>query len=109
MFNQREIMRMMQRMGMNMKEIKAKKVIIETEDGNIIINEPSVSKIVAQGKSIYQISGAEEIESFSKEDINIVKEKTGVNEEDAKEALKKSKGDIAEAIMMLQAQKDNEQ
>lgn len=100
-------MRMMQRMGMNMKEIKAKRVIIETDTGRIIITNPSVSKISAQGKATYQISGNEETENFNEEDITIIVDKTKVSEDKARNALKKSNGDIAEAIMMLGTENEN--
>jgi nascent polypeptide-associated complex subunit alpha len=57
-----------------------------------------------QGQETYQITGEaveEAGESFSDEDVAMVVEKSGKSVEEVKEALEKSDGDIAEAIMNL--------
>lgn len=95
----------MKQMGMSQDEISAEKVIIEKSDGsNIIIDNPSVTKINMQGQQSFQIAGQVREEtaapSISEEDIKSVAEKTGKSESEAKEALEKT-GDLAEAILDL--------
>ncbi|MEM1988609.1 MAG: nascent polypeptide-associated complex protein [Candidatus Woesearchaeota archaeon] len=102
MFNQRELMKAMQRMGMNMSEIEAEEVIIVKKDGKQLkIKNPSVSKINIQGQSIFQISGIEEEINYSEEDIQMIIEQCNVSREEAIKALKETNGDLAEAILKL--------
>jgi len=102
--NPKQIQGMMKKMGIAQVDINAKRVIIECEDKNIIIDEPSVARIAMQGQVSYQISGPEHeesAESFSEADVKMVIEKTGKSKEKVIEALKKNDGDIAETIMQL--------
>ncbi len=103
---------MMKQMGMSQTEIDAKRVIIECEDKNIVIENPSVMKIKMQGQENFQISGdinevnpsssSEDDENSNiAEDIKTIIEKTGCSEEQAKKALEESGGDLAEAILSL--------
>ncbi len=93
---------MMRQMGIESKEIPASKVVIETEDGNLIISNPQVTEINMQGQKSFQIAGDVSKEaSISKEDIEMVVSQAGCSAEEAEAALKKSGGDIAEAIMSL--------
>ncbi len=94
----------MKQMGISQNEISASRVIIESEDKKIIIENPSVSKIGMQGQESFQISGdvreeADEVK-ISEEDIKQIVEKTGCTESQASEALEKT-GDLAEAILEL--------
>ncbi len=99
----RQMKRMMKQMGINSTEIEAKRVIIETDGENIIIENPSITKIDAQGQISYQISGEEKKETaISEEDITLIMEQTNVDKETATNALKNKNGDIAEAILFLQ-------
>ena len=95
---------MMKKMGISQTNLPVKRVTFEMEDSNLIIDEPSVTKISMQGQVSYQVVGEEREESasdFSEEDVKMVMEKTSKSEEEVREALEKSKGDIAEAIMGL--------
>ncbi|MDD5192198.1 MAG: nascent polypeptide-associated complex protein [Candidatus Nanoarchaeia archaeon] len=97
---------MMKQMGISQNEIDATRVIIETPEKNIIINNPSVVKINMQGQDSFQISGdisEEEAteEDNSEEDIKTIIEKTGCSEPKAKKALEDADGDLAEAILSL--------
>ncbi len=97
---------MMKQMGIKQQEIEAERVIIEkSEGGKIIIENPSIQKIVMQGQESWQITGEarEEVveEGIREEDVKLVAEKTGKSEEEAMEALKEANGDIAEAILNL--------
>ena len=93
---------MMKQMGIKQEDIPALRVIIEKEDGKIIIDDPQVTKIVMQGQESWQISGrAREDEGISQSDIELVMEKAGVSEDKAREALEKHGGDIAQTIISL--------
>ncbi len=99
----RQMKRMMKQMGINSTEIQAKRVIIETDGAKIIIENPNITKIDAQGDVSYQISGDEREETaISEEDINMVMEQTNVDKQTAESALKEKHGDLAEAILYLQ-------
>lgn len=104
--NPRKMQQMMKKMGIKQVEIPATEVIIKTEDKDIVITEPSVSKVNMMGQETFQISGSiqerEKQIEISEEDIKTVMEQAGVDESKAKEALKETKGDIAQAILNLQ-------
>ncbi len=101
--------------GMDMKKLKklmkdvekipAHRVIIEGEQ-KIIIENPDVMKINMMGQETFQVVGESRIEesneeSFTEEDIEMVKNQTGKSEEEVIEALEKNDGDIAKTIMDL--------
>ena len=104
--NPRQMNQMMKRLGINVKEIEnVKKVIIQTDTKEYIFDGAEVTVMDAQGQKTYQITGrpriVEKKEEIPKEDIDLVIEQTGKSREEAKIALKETKGDIAEAIMKL--------
>ncbi len=102
--NPAKIQGMMKKMGISQIPLNVKRVLFEMEEGNLVIDEPSVIKIKMQGQESYQITGEAREESkevFSEEDIKIVMEKTGKSKEEIREALEKSKGDIAKTIIEL--------
>ena len=97
---------LMKQMGVSQEEIDAGRVIIECDDRKIIIERPSVMKIDMQGQISFQISGnineeIEEKKDSTEEDIKTIIEKTECSEEQAREALKKTRGDLTEAILSL--------
>ena len=95
---------MMKKMGISQTPLNVRKVIFEMDEGNLVIDDASVVRIMMQGQETYQVSGEavkEELESFSEEDVGMVVEKTGKSEGEVREALEASEGDIAEAIMEL--------
>jgi nascent polypeptide-associated complex subunit alpha len=102
--NPKKMQAVMRQMGMSQEEIEAIRVIIEKEDNfRIIIDNPSVIKIKMQGQENFQISGdirEDDGGNISEEDIRAIMEKTGVDEQKAREVLKKT-GDLAEAILEL--------
>jgi nascent polypeptide-associated complex subunit alpha len=103
----RTLKNMMAKMGIKSSEVNADKVVISCADRDIIITEPQVTMIEAQGTKSFQIAGTITEEEkhisleISEDDIKMVMESTGASEEQAKEALKKSEGDIAKAILEL--------
>jgi nascent polypeptide-associated complex subunit alpha len=94
---------MMKQLGISQEEIDALRVIIEKEDGRIIIENPSVTKIDMHGQESFQISGEIREESgffISEEDIKIIQEKTGASEKEARKALEETH-DLTNAILKL--------
>lgn len=100
--NDRQLKIMMKKMGINIKEMDAKKVIIETEDKEYIFRNPVVNIMEVKGEKTYQITGNVEIKSkINEADIELVAEKTGKSKEEARKALEDAEGDIAQAIINL--------
>ena len=108
----RDAKRMMQKMGMKIDEIDGvTEVLIRTATREIIIEEPVVTSVVAQGQRMYQITGGSAHErtpsaeaaqpEVPEEDVNLVATQTGKTVDEAKAALKESGGDLAEAILRL--------
>lgn len=104
--NPKKMQGMMKQLGIEMSEINnAEQVIIKTTDGDIIIDNPSISIMRAQGVDTYQING--DVRTAPKElvipdeDVRLVCEQTGASEEEAKKALSEKNGDLAEAILAL--------
>jgi len=106
--NPRMMKQAMKRMGIQQVEIPAIEVIIKTEDKEIVITEPSVSKVNMMGQETFQISGqVNEREKtaeaeINEDDIRTVMEQANVDKKKAKEALERANGDLAKAIMDLQ-------
>jgi len=107
--NPKKMQAMMKQLGIQQQEIDASRVIIECEDKDIVIENPSVTKVNMQGQETFQIAGEaiekekgeiDESESFNDEDIKTIMEKTGCTEEQAKASLEKT-NDLAESIMEL--------
>jgi nascent polypeptide-associated complex subunit alpha len=104
--NPRQMERMMRKMGLNMEEVSdAKRVIIETETKEIIIENPSVTIMNVQGEKTFQIQGrmTEKVlkAEIPEEDIQLVMGQTGVDREKAIKALEEADGEPAEAIINL--------
>lgn len=103
----RQTRRMMDRMGINMKEIPGvEEVIIKTSSKDIYIRGAAVSEVVAQGNRIFQVMGeVEEVEKqqtkFSEEDVLLVQQQANVTKEKAVIALEESDGEVAKAILRL--------
>jgi len=100
--NQRKMEQMMHQMGIKSRKIEAKKITIETEEGNYVIFDPEVIEIDMRGQKSLQVSGKMVFEeTIKEEDVKLVMEQTGCSERQAKEVLQKAKGNIAEAILLL--------
>jgi nascent polypeptide-associated complex subunit alpha len=103
--NPRNMGRMMKQMGIKNEEINAKKVIIETDEGKLVFDAPSVQLMEMQGQKTYTVIGEPKVESeIPDDDIKMVVDQAGVSEEEAKNALKEADGDIAEAIIKLKGE-----
>ncbi|MCL4355877.1 MAG: transcription factor [Nitrososphaerota archaeon] len=103
----RNARRMMDRLGINMKEIpNVQEVVIKTPEVEMHITNASVSEVNAQGQRMFQVAGdVEEVEverkTFSEEDILLVQQQTGASREKAVAALDQSDGEVARAILKL--------
>jgi nascent polypeptide-associated complex subunit alpha len=98
---------MLKSMGIDIDEIEgAKDVIIHCQDKDIIINNPQVAIMDAKGVRTFQISGdvvEQPLLVIPDSDIELVVAQTNVSPEKAKAALLEANGDIASAIMKLNA------
>ena len=109
----REQERLLKRLGINLEELPGvKEVRIIGEDATRVIRDPSVYKVNSPGQTMYQIVGTEEIlqeegeieeEEYvpADEDVALVAQRTGKSLEQAKTALVSTKGDLAQAILLL--------
>lgn len=106
--NPKQMQGMMKKMGISQEDIPAKRVIFETDEGDWVIDEPSVTRIKMQGQESYQVMGEarfqETAELFKEEDVKMVVEKAGVDREVAIEYLQKNEGDIAATIVALKSE-----
>ena len=108
----RQTRRLMEKMGMDLKEIPdVKEVLIRTGTKEISIKEASVSEINTKGMKIFQVMGADTEEKeidkpdFSEEDVILVSQQANVTKEKAMQALTNSQGDLAKAILELTTSK----
>jgi Transcription factor homologous to NACalpha-BTF3 len=105
------IKKMMDRMGIKSEEVDAQRVVIEGRDSDIVIEEPQILRIDAQGSISFQISGAvserqklQEKAEISEDDIRMVVEQSGIDDSAAaRTALEATNGNIAEAILRLKS------
>jgi len=126
-FSSRQMRRRMQQQGIDMDQIDATRVIIESQDKTLVIDQPEVILMKQMGQEMYQIIGdaeeyssgeftiedREEAESIApteeniskpvitENDIMLVAAQAKVDKEEANAALIDSDGDIAKAIIYL--------
>jgi nascent polypeptide-associated complex subunit alpha len=101
----RSARRMMQRMGMEVEEIRnATQVTIKTPSREIVIDDPEVSVTKMQDQKIFQIMGGVVTERkivkemILEEDVKLVAQQANVSIDLARNALESTKGDLAQAI-----------
>jgi len=103
MFNPQNMEKMMKQMGMDMEEIDAKRVVVDLGDEEMVFETPELNKINVKGQEMFQLQGdhSTQAKGPAQEDIDMVAEKAGVSEAEAREALK-DHDEPADAIMSLQ-------
>jgi nascent polypeptide-associated complex subunit alpha len=127
-FDPRKLQQMMSQMGIDLEEIDAEEVVIRTADEELVFTDAEVQRMDAQGQSTYQIVGsptsrprdggadaggdadAAAIEDaggaggddIPDSDVQIVAQRTGVSEADARAALAAEDGDLAAAVSRLE-------
>lgn len=110
----KQVEKIMKQLGVKQEQLEAEEAVIKLSDKRLVVKNPQVIKVNFQGVETLQVTGdieeqplEEQQQSkqpeqlFTDEDVKTVSEKAGVEELTAKEALEKTKGDLAEAIMML--------
>ena len=120
-FDPRKMQQMMDQFGIDLTELDAEEVVIRTPDEELVFTDAEVQKMDAQGQATYQIIGSPEsrdrgegdaagaVESgdsgsggIPDSDVEIVAERAGVSEDDARDALEANDGDLAAAIADLE-------
>ena len=102
--NPRELEKAMRRMGIQQQSLEATEVIVKMKDKELIVRNPNVVKVNMMGEETLQITGRiEERETviFTAQDVKMVAEQAGCDEDKARAALEETGGDIAAAILKL--------
>lgn len=104
----REMRRMLDKMGLEMKDLgNIEEVIIKTETKEIYLVKPQVVEMKGKDSTIFQVVATDieekerEVPSLKEEDIMLVMQQANVAREKATQALIDAKGDIAQAILNL--------
>lgn len=104
----REMRRMLDKMGLEMKDIgNVEEVIIKTDTKELYLIKPQVIEMKGKDSTIFQVVATDieekqrEVPSFKEEDIILVMQQANVSRERAIQALTESKGDMAQAILSL--------
>ena len=120
----RKMQQMMEQMGIDIDEIDAEEVIIRTAEEDLVFTDADVQRMDAQGQETYNVVGspehrprgeggsgggaaeAEEAEDDSddaipQEDVEMVAERAGVSEAEARGALEATDGMPLDAIQRL--------
>ena len=101
--NPKMLKQAMKKMGVKQEEMDAYDVIIRTRDGDYSIKNPQVMRVEMMGQESLQITGdMEKVEKDRGDDVRLVMEQAKCSEDDARKALEKSNGDIAQAILGLE-------
>ena len=119
----RKMQQMMEQMGIDIDELDAKEVIIRTADEELVFTDADVQRMDAQGQETYNIvgspehrdrgetsaldegddgSGDEGEEGIPQDDVELVAGRTGASEQQAREALEATDGDLAAAVERLE-------
>jgi len=109
----RELRKMMQavkKAGLSIEQLEGvNSVIIKFKDKELVVKNPQVTSMKMGDQTIFQVMGeieerplaVEEELAISDEDVQLVASQAGVSLEEARRALKATKGDLARAILYL--------
>lgn len=104
----REMRRMLDKMGLDMKEMpNVEEVVIKTDTKEFYLIKPQVIEMKGKDSTIFQVVASDieekqrEVPTFKEEDIVLVMQQANVSKEKAIAALTESKGDMAQAILSL--------
>jgi nascent polypeptide-associated complex subunit alpha len=124
--NPRKMKQMMKQMGIDVTELDAEEVVIRTADEELVFSDVQVTRMDAQGQETYQVVGEPESRELGggsagaveagdadgaaeddddgpdPDDVELVAQRAGVDEETARDALEASDGDLAAAIARLE-------
>ena len=106
----REMRRMLDKMGLDMKTMdNVEEVIIKTDTKELYLIKPQVIEMKGKDSTIFQVIASDieekqrEVPTFKEEDVMLVMQQANVSREKALQALTESKGDMAQAILSLAA------
>lgn len=106
--NPRQMSMMMKKLGIDVREVEnVQEVVVRTADRDYVFTDASVTIMKAPGSETWQVSGTPEVRMHevrlraSAEDVAMVMEQTGCDEETARRTLEETNGDLAEAITRL--------
>ncbi|XRO76892.1 nascent polypeptide-associated complex protein [Methanocaldococcus sp. 10A] len=114
----KKMQKMMKDFGMETEYLDVKKVIFVFDDEKWVFEEPKVQVMDILGVKTYSITGRpkkvkkEKIEEedvkveITEEDVELVAKQCNVSKEEARKALEECNGDIAEAILKLEEEKE---
>src|SRR5215217_4885732 len=104
----REMRRMLDKMGLDMKTMEnVEEVIIKTDTKELYLIKPQVVEMKGKDNTIFQVVATDieekqrEVPSLREEDIILVMQQANVMRERAVQALIDAKGDMAQAILTL--------
>jgi nascent polypeptide-associated complex subunit alpha len=104
----REMRRMLDKMGLDMKTMdNVEEVIIKTDTKELYLIKPQVIEMKGKDSTIFQVIASDieekqrEVPTFKEEDVMLVMQQANVSREKALQALTESKGDMAQAILNL--------
>jgi nascent polypeptide-associated complex subunit alpha len=116
----RQMERQMRRMGVDFEQLDGvSEVLIRLPDKELVLTNPQVVTMKAQGENVYQVVGepveraltvtagptgetpTSPPEPFTEEDVRLVANQANVTEEEARHALREAKGNLAKAIISL--------
>ncbi len=102
MFDPSKMQQMMKQMGVDTEDVQAKRVVVDLGDEEMVFEQPELSKISVKGKDMFQLQGkyTKRSKGPSDDDVELVAEKAGVSEDEARSALEEH-DDLTEAIMSL--------
>jgi nascent polypeptide-associated complex subunit alpha len=130
--NPSKMKQMMEQMGIDIVDVDADEVIIRTPDADLVFTDVDVQRMDAQGQQTYQVVGEPERRErgaggeaptdagaaagddaadadegdaggdIPQADVEIVAQRTGASEADAREALESVDGDLAAAVAELE-------
>jgi len=104
---------MMKQMGMSMAPVEGvREVVLKLPGKRVVLEDPEVFVVEMGGQRIYQVmpgaireeAALEEKPTIPEEDVLLVAQQAGVSPEEAREALEKTGGDLARAILLLTGQ-----
>lgn len=117
----RKMKQMMEQMGIDVDELDVDEVVIRTGDEELVFDDADVTKMDARGQETYQVLGSPESRERSDgadgsgdaadaaaedgipdADVEIVSQRAGVSEDEARDALEAVDGDLAAAIDSLE-------
>lgn len=106
--NPKQMQKMMKQMGVEQQDIPdAVRVEITCADRKIIVEPCGVAQVNMMGQQTLQVTGDMQVVALetkaeiSDDDIETVAGQTGVSKEQARDAIEKADGDLAQAIMDL--------